>query len=192
MAYKRTVDASTEPVTLAEAKRHLREDLVNTDNDTDISAAIKAARHACEERLQRTLITTTWQLTLDAFPEAIYLPMARIIAVSALQYYDADGALQTLSGADYLVDTASEPGYIVPGYGLSWPATQDRINAVVVTYTAGYGAAASDVPAPIKQWIKLALGDLYEIRKRSSDKAELPHQFVDDLIAPYKIYGGAA
>lgn len=189
MAYKRTVEPATEPVTLAEAKRHLREDLVNTDNDTDISAIIKAARIMCEERLLRTLITTNWQLTLDNFPEAIKLPMPRAIAVSSLQYYDPDGVLQTLDPADYLVDVDSEPGYIVPGVGLSWPSTQERINAVVVTYTAGYGANASDVPQPIKHWIKLALTDLYEIRGLSSEKPTLPHDFGERLLDPYRIWG---
>jgi uncharacterized phiE125 gp8 family phage protein len=189
MSYKRTVDAASEPVTLAEAKRHLRETLVDTDNDTDISALIKAARLACEERLQRTLITTTWQLTLDAFPEAIKVPMPRLIAVSSLAYLDSAGASQVLDPADYLVDALSEPGYIVPGVDLAWPSTQARINAVTVTYTAGYGATAASVPEPLKQWIKLAVGDMYERRSRSAEQPALAQDFVDALLDPYRIYG---
>jgi uncharacterized phiE125 gp8 family phage protein len=189
MSFKRTVDASVEPVTLAEAKRHLRETLVDTDNDTDISRLITAARHACEERLQRTLITTTWQLTLDAFPEAIKVPMPRLIAVSSLAYLDAAGASQVLDPADYLVDALSEPGYIVPAVDLAWPATQERINAVTVTYTAGYGAAASAVPAPLKQWILLVVGDMYKERDLSSVQPAVPQDFAQFLLDPYRIWG---
>lgn len=188
-SFIRTIDAASEPVTLAEAKRHLRETLVDTDNDTDISAAIKAARLMCEERLQRTLITSTWVLTLDAFPDAIKVPMPRLIAVSQLQYLDTAGASQVLDPADYLVDIKSEPGYIVPGVNLAWPTTQDRINAVTVTYTAGYGAAASDVPADLKHWIKMALTDLYEMRPRSSDKPVVPQDFCEHLLDPYRVWG---
>ena len=60
---------------------------------------------------------------------------------------------------------------------------------MVVTYTAGYGAAAADVPAPLKQWMLLAIGDMYEMRNASGDKPAVKHDFVDHLLNPYRLLG---
>lgn len=188
-APKRTVAPASEPVTLAEAKSHLRVDI--SADDTYISALITVARTAAEDRCQRTLITTTWQYTLDEFPQAIPLPNAPILGVTSLQYKrSSDGVVVTLASTDYIVDTVNAPGWVVPAYGYSWPDTYDEINSVIVTYTAGYGATAASVPAPIKQWILLAIGDLYDqSRSLSSDKALVPLKFADSLLDPYRQFG---
>jgi len=181
-----------EPVTLAQALHHLREIADGAENDVYITGLIAAAREACEDRTERTLISTPWRLTLDGFPAtgAIELRQPPIIGVTSVQFRDADGILQTLAPADYVVDTASEPGYIVPGPGLTWPETQaDTINTVVITYTAGYGATAADVPAPLKHWMLLAIGDMYETRNASGEKPQVKHDFVDHLLNPYRLLG---
>ena len=59
------------------------------------------------------------------------------------------------SGSDYQVDTASEPGRIKLVPGVSWPAVEaDKVNAVQITYVAGYGANETDVPSRIRQAIE--------------------------------------
>lgn len=195
MPVKRTTDATTEPLTVAEAKRHLREDLVDANNDTDIGVLITAARTAAENRLNRTLITSTWTLTLDEFPEidddegVILLPMGRVITVSSVKYLDSAGTLTTLDAALYTTDLTGDIGRIFPAYGTSWPLTREQSNAVTVVYTAGFGATAASVPAPIVTWIKLAIGDLYGQRERSSDRPAVPQDFADSLLDSYKIYG---
>lgn len=193
----RVTDATTEPVDLARAKRHLREDLADAYNDQDIEALIKVARHAAEARLQRTLITTTWRHTRDAFPgaaagECIRLPMGRVIAVTSITYVDENSTTQTMAADQYRVDTDSEPARITPAHGVSWPATQDVTGAVRVTYTAGYGATRAAVPVPIVQWILLALTDLYQQRGRSSDKPAVAQGFADGLLDAFVIYGADA
>ena len=184
----RIVDSSVEPVTLDQAKRHLREDLDDTNNDDDISELIQAARLDAENRLQRTLIEATWRLRLDAFPPAIELPMPPILSVVAVKYLDEAGVEQTLDPQDYTLDNANEPGFIVPAYGRAWPSTRAAINAVTVDYRAGYGSDASSVPRPIVAWIKLALADLYESRERSAEKPRVPQDFADHLLDVYKIW----
>jgi uncharacterized phiE125 gp8 family phage protein len=185
MALTKITDAAVEPVTLAEAKAHLRVDAA--DEDAYITALITVARTAAEERMQRTLMNTSWRLMLDFFPDAIRLPMPRIVAVSSVQYVDPDGALQTLDPSGYSVDSASEPGWIVPAWGLDWPDARGQVNAVSVLYTAGYGAYPALVPAPIRQWILLAIGEMYAARERSADKPMVPHQFVDGLLDTYRV-----
>lgn len=188
MSLRKVTDATVEPVTAAEAKLHLRVS-VATD-DTLIAALITAARTTCEERLRRTLIQTDWQLTLDAFPCAIPLRMSRVISVQSVQYVDANGSPQTLAGSEYQVDSESEPGWIVPAYGKAWPVTRDQANAVTVAYRCGYGAAAAAVPAPIKQWILLQIGALYENREAvvaTPGIVAVDLGFAERLLDPYRI-----
>lgn len=188
MSLRKLIDATVEPITLAEAKAHLR--VTVSSEDALITALITAARTTCEERLRRTLIDTDWQLTLDAFPCALPLRMPRVIAVESVEYVDSAGAPQTLAGSEYQVDGESEPGWIVPAYGKAWPATREQANAVTVTYSCGYGVAASDVPGPIKQWILLQIGALYANREAvvaTPGIVAVDLGFADRLLDPYRV-----
>jgi uncharacterized phiE125 gp8 family phage protein len=187
MPLQQLVAPTVEPLTLDQAKRHLRETLVDTDNDADITDLIVAARQAAEARLERTLLQTTWLLSVDAFPDAIELTLPPIIAVESVKYLDSNGVLQTLDPADYTVDLTRQLGYIVPAYGKTWPDTRWQINAVQVRYRAGYGTDAASVPRPIVQWCKLVLSDLYNRRDRSADRPAVPQGFADDLLAGYAV-----
>ena len=56
---QRTVDPTSEPVTLAECKTWLRVDIA--DDDALLSALVTAARDAHELYCNRAYITQTWQ-----------------------------------------------------------------------------------------------------------------------------------
>lgn len=196
----RLTDALCEPIDLAAAKRHLREDAEDAALDDDIEALVRVARSDAEHRLQRTLIKSTWRHTRDDFPacEAIRLPMSPVLAITHVKYLDVDGALQTLDPSAYLLDADSQPARLTPAYGASWPAVQAVPGAVRITYTAG-GVDSEDeatlraaVPAPVVQWIKLALTDMYERRARSSDKPAIAQNFADGLLDAWRIYGADA
>ncbi|MGD9644058.1 MAG: head-tail connector protein [Elusimicrobiales bacterium] len=154
-----------EPVSLAEAKNHLRVDVA--DDDGLISALIAAAREYCEAFQNRAYVTQTWQLWLDAWPEGneIRIPRPPLQAVNAIKYYGADGAEYTLAPADYLVDTQSEPGRLVLAPGRGWPSVTLRpASAVCVEFVAGYGAP-NKVPQRVKQAILLLVGHWYDTRE---------------------------
>lgn len=187
MAFARTSEPVAEPVTLAQAKAHLRVDV--PDDDQYIGTLISVVRTAAEDRLQRTLVHTGWRLTLDKFPLAIRLPMPPLASVQSVQYRNADAQWTTLSSQDYQVDTANEPGFLVPAAGKNWPDVGEGINGVLVNYTAGYGATGANVPMPIRHWLLLALSDLYHHRNRSSDKPAVPQDFADGLLDTYKMWG---
>ena len=68
----RTVEPAVEPVSLAEAKAHLRVD-IDTE-DAYISALIVAAREYCETYLDETMLNTQYVMKLDMFPVEIELP----------------------------------------------------------------------------------------------------------------------
>jgi uncharacterized phiE125 gp8 family phage protein len=178
-------DATTEPLLLADVKSDLKID--HSEDDALIARLIKAARLACEQKLERTLIETTWDLTVDFFPSALKLLYPRIMSVSSVKFYDEDGALQTLDPLDYTVDTVSEPGWLVPAYEKAWPDTRVMPNAVTVRYIAGYGAAASSVPEDIKLWILLHVGHFYENRQAAGAEMQLLPLW-DSLLDPYRVW----
>ncbi len=191
MALIRITAPATEPLDLATAKLHCRVD--GTDEDTLITALIVAAREQAEHETGRALVTQTWELVHDAFPEAFVLRRAPIQSVTSLKYLDpATGTELTLDPADYLLDKDSEPGYVVPGYGKTWPYAREVPNAVRLRYVAGYGAAVA-VPQAIKQWMLLAIGTMYENRATggAAQTYAIPDRFWAGLLDPYRLYESA-
>lgn len=185
MALQLITGPASEPVTRTEAKAHLRVD--HADDDTMIDSIIAAARATCEDRLQRSLLEQTWEKQLDEFPAAIALPRGPVLAITHIKYLAEDGTLTTLSAADYQLDTAdAQMAYVLPVYGLDWPAVRDDINCVRVRYTAGYASAAA-VPAPIKQWILLRVAGLYEYREAFAAADIRSPAWVDGLLDPYRV-----
>jgi len=166
MALKLITPPASEPITLAEAKPHLRVDI--TDDDTLITNLIIAARQYCEKFQNRAYITQTWELWLDVWPEKDYItiPLPPLQSVVHVKYYGTDDTEYTMDTADYFVDTKSEPGRVALAYGKSWPTTTLRpANGVAVQFTAGYGDAASAVPETVKQAMYLLIGHWYENRE---------------------------
>lgn len=162
-----------EPVTVDEAKLHCRVDGI--DEDAWFTTAIGAARRWCENLCERAFITQTWRVHLDAFPDEcedggrILLPRPRLLTVTSIVYLDTAGVSQTLSASVYQVDDKAEPGCVLPAPDEEWPDTQEqRVNAVTVTYTAGYGATAADVDPLAIQAIKLLVSHWYENRETTA------------------------
>jgi len=185
MSIRVTSPPGVEPLSIAEARDHLRYE--DDDCDEEILGLIEAARQKIEEWEWRAHVTQTIQLTIDAFPcDVIWVPRPRLQRVtSPIVYVDGDGATQTLAADQYQVDTRSEPGRIRPAYGLAWPATRDQFAAVTITYVAGYGDDAGDVPQRTKQAIKLMLGHLWRNREAvgAGRLAEVPLT-IDALLCP--------
>jgi len=166
MALKLIASPAIEPVSLDEAKSHLRVD--GTDDDNLITSLIAAARRWCEKFQRRAYITQTWELWLDSWPEKNYIiiPRPPLQDVSSVKYYGTDDSEYTFDQANYFVDTKSEPGRVVLGYKKNWPSVTLRpANGVVVTFTAGYGDNAEKVPEEVKQAMKLLIGHWYEHRE---------------------------
>jgi len=149
----------------------------STAEDTWLTNIIPVARYWLERKIARVFINQTWELARDEFPQVdfIELPYPPLSSVTSVKYYDTDDTdetASTFSSADYIVDTYSEPGRIVLGYGETWPTTTLRpVNGVIVRYICGYGATASSVPEMYKHSIKLICGHLYENREESIEKA---------------------
>lgn len=170
-----------EPVTLFDAKRHLR--VEHSDDDELIAAYIQAARSHVENLTGRTLVATTRQDNFDCWQDCFVLAWSPVTAVASVKYVDTDGVLTTLDPTVYRVDVASLQARITLEYGQTWPEARDVTNAVQINYTTG-GAAA---PA-LKQAILFATGHFYEQRVPvgAGSLAELPHS-VTALCDPYRV-----
>lgn len=176
---------TSEPVSLSDLKDHSYIDIA--DDDSLIDGYITAARMHLESETKRAFVTQTWKVYMDHFDYEMILPLGRIQSVSSVTYVDDNGATQTLATSVYTVDTFRDPGRVVLAYGQVWPTVRDQINAVVITYVAGYGSASS-VPSPIRTAISLLTAHLYENREATttSDLSDLP-MGVEALISPYRI-----
>jgi uncharacterized phiE125 gp8 family phage protein len=182
-----TAPPALEPISLAEARDHLRED--GTEQDVLIAGLIAAVRQHQEDTLGLALVSQTHALRLDSFPDEIELPRAPVQSVTSIAYVDTAGAAQTLSAVSYTVDIYSTPARIIPAYGLSWPDTRDVPNAVTVTYVAGYGATAAAVPDTLRSAALMRVADLYENRETQVVGATIsPNPVADALEAPYRVW----
>jgi uncharacterized phiE125 gp8 family phage protein len=170
-----------EPVTLQEARAHLR---LESGEDEYLAGLIKTARRYCESFQGRAYITQTWDLFLNCFPcGCIKVPLPPLQSVTFIKYKDGAGILQTLDPSEYLVDAFSEPGLIGLAYGKSWPPTYPEANAVQIRFVAGYGVAA-DVPCEIKHAILLKVADLYEHRGGDEGMDKNINEAIESLLWP--------
>ena len=162
------VPPAEEPVSLAEAKLHLRVD--HPDEDARITALIKAAREWCEAFQARAYCTQTLRLHMERWPRPcgrsngrlIWLPRPPLQAVQAIRYTLADGTQRTLPTSSYAVQTASQPGAVVLVPGADWPSEPLAPGLpVTVDYVAGYGGPTA-VPERVKQAMLLLIGHWHE------------------------------
>lgn len=193
----RSVQPVVEPVSLAEAKAHLRVD--SEAEDDLILALIQAAREWVEVYLDRTLITTQWTMTLDSFPtmarqlseayvdrtfiatqmsvradifppdiELPRPPMSKTSTDTTVSYVTAEGVSTTLATTSYRVDRNSTPGVIRPPYAGTWPTHRVDQNAVSISWYAGYGDSGDKVPQSIRVPIKMLLAHLWRNREMTT------------------------
>jgi uncharacterized phiE125 gp8 family phage protein len=159
-----------EPVSLAEAKVQLRVD--HSEEDAFILSKISAARRFCEDASQRAFVTQTLRMWADEFPAAsapqLYLPRPKVQSVTSIKYVDEAGTLQTLDSSLYDVDAISEPAYVVPAFGKSWPVARAKVNAIQVEFVAGWGAASA-VDERAKQAIMMLVAHWYQHREAAAD-----------------------
>lgn len=164
---KKTSGPGAEPITLAEAKAHLR--ISGTDENDLINGLIQAAREMAETYTKRQLITATYAAKYRDFPDSegsIQIPRTPLQSVSSITYVDNQGSTQTLSTDVYEVLDDDVEAWIVLKPLQSWPEVQaERKQAVTVTFVAGYGNAGSDVPAAAKSAMLMLLGHLFENRE---------------------------
>lgn len=185
-----SVARAAEPITATEAKTHSRVD--TSADDAYIATLITSARQWVENWTNRSLVNTTWVLRMPDFPREIRIPRSPLSSITSITYIDTNGDSQTLSSAEYQVNTNAVVGLVKPVVDstVAWPSIRGGdYDSVVVTYVAGYGAAASAIPDPIKHAVKELVAHLYEHREPviiGQTVNEMPLA-VENLLAPYVV-----
>lgn len=161
---------------------------VNTTSDPMLGMLITAARSIAEQRTARAFITQTWELLLDVFPtKEIEIGMLPLQSIASVKYYDSDGVLQTMDTADYVLDIDAVPGWLLPAYNVTWPATYAIAQAVIIRFVAGYGAAGSSVPAEIRTWICAQVAAAYRNPSGLLEGNPATLQFLDHALDTHTI-----
>lgn len=148
-------------VSVSEAKSHARLDI--DAEDGLVNGWINAATKQVEADTGMKLLTQTWDIKTDWFPfntEDLDLPFGPLQSVTYVKYYDSSAVLQTMSSANYIVDTVSIPARLGLVDGASWPSDIRRFQPGVVRGVFGY-ATAADVPENLVQAVCLLVGHYY-------------------------------
>jgi len=183
-----TSQPAVEPVTAAELRTLLREDETGLP-DSEANGFITEARQYIEDVTGLALITQSWLMAIDRWPNArepwwdgvrqgsitelhgskyasdVRLPRYPLQTVDAVTVYDEDGNSTAVTIAStFDIDTYQTPGRMTLKRGATWPVALRANNAIEIGYTSGYGDTATDVPAPLKRAVKTMAAYLYANR----------------------------
>ena len=163
-ALERVAAPEVEPVTFVEAKSQAK--IEHNVDDALVASLVSAAVDLfdADGQLGRAIITQTWAQWGPQTPSRVRLLMGPFQSLEAVQYYDADGVLQAADVADFETRKAGDFVTVEPKPGAAWPRTQARQDAIKITYKAGFGDAAADVPEGIRHAILLLVAYWYENR----------------------------
>ena len=157
------VDAA-QVVTLVEAKSHLR--LTDDYDDDRIVGEIDAAISWSEDITSRAIRRVQYLLSTDGFQRIDNRASIRlqgyVSSVDSIKYRNSAGTLQTIATTVYQTLKGQHSTLIREAQNQSWPPLEYFMDALQVTFTAGW--IASDVPHQIRQAILLKLGSLHFVR----------------------------
>lgn len=155
MAVVRVTPPAIAPLTLAEVKLYLR--IEHTAEDTLIAQWITAATEAAEAFLGASLITQSHRLWVRApWSACTHLPKGPIQAIQTAEIRGLDGGTTTLDPGHYVLYPARAL--------LQWvvvPVGEE----LIITYVAGFGDLASEVPSLIRQGMLYHIAAMAEMRE---------------------------
>jgi uncharacterized phiE125 gp8 family phage protein len=175
---------AVEPVSLAEAKAFLR--VEHNDDDDVIEALASASRIHVETQTRRALVTQGWRLSFNVWPEDGRVPVVPgpLQELTAARVYDFNGTAHAVDVQNFVPDVATSALAFAP-----WavPAPGRIAAGIELDVMVGYGDAATDVPEPLRQAVRLLIAHWYENRGLAAlgTVTVLPST-VAALIAPYR------
>jgi uncharacterized phiE125 gp8 family phage protein len=174
-----------EPVTLAEAKAHLRID--GDDEDALIGSLIIAARRHVEAATGLVLIAQGWSHFLDRWPQApeLELPLAPLRAIDEVRVYGEDDEASVIDPAHYYADTTARPPRLVLRRDRLWPVPGRVANGIEIKVEAGFGENPEDVPEDLRAAILRLLAYWFEMRGDDEGPAN-PPLGVGMLLKPFR------
>ena len=150
----------TEPVTLSEAKAHLR--VTHNDDDAYIGTLIKTARQSIEAQTGLGLISQGWSAFRDGWPDmgVIELPLAPVLDVVDIKVYGDDGTPAVIDPSHYYEDKVSRPARIILRGSRNWVAPGRVANGIEILLTIGFVT----VPEPLREALLQLVAHWYQTR----------------------------
>jgi uncharacterized phiE125 gp8 family phage protein len=187
MALVMTSGPGLEPVTALEAKAHLRLD--SSAEDLLIASLILTSRLHIEAALGLALISQSWTLRLDRWPDgdAVVLPLRPVQEIEEVRVRNAAGDAVVLDPETYTLDGQGVPARLLRR-GACWPVSPHASPGIEIDLVAGFGDAAADVPEPIRYAVLLLVAHWYEHRdpiEIGAAGTAVPRP-VSELLAPYR------
>lgn len=154
---------AVEPVSLEEAKAHLR--IGHDLEDGAVAGLVAAARGAIEALTGIALIARTVREKRDGWvhvgARSVALGLGPVSAVLAVRVADPWGALLTVAPAEYALDGAGNPPRLVFERSPREPAIPE--GGVEIDMVCGFGGPDA-IPAPLRHACLAMAAHLYENR----------------------------
>jgi uncharacterized phiE125 gp8 family phage protein len=187
----RTVAPAATIISSTEAKAQA--DVTYSADDSLIGGLVNAVSELLDGYtgiLGRCLVNQTWKVELSKWPAdfMLHLPFPDVSSITSIKYWDSAGTQQTVSSDLYALHEGVAGSFVRFKEDFSAPNfDDDRANPIEVIFVAGFGSAASNVPAPIKTAALLLFSHLYENREATTPVAmtDLPLG-VQMLLEPYR------
>jgi len=184
-----TTAPTVEPVTAAELQTFLKETATGLP-DAEAEAFISQARQWIEDLTGISMITQSWTMTIDQWPQAqngmwwsgvrqgsitelydpanlnsVFIPRYPLSSVTTVTTYSEDGTGTAVVVADtFDIDTQQRPGRITLKRGTTWPVALKANNAIAIEYVSGYGTNSTAVPFPLVRGVLQLAAALYASR----------------------------
>lgn len=198
---------TTTPISVDEVKSYAK--ISGTSQDTLISILINAAVSYFETFTKRDLINKTYKCYLDNFPRyngnnavlsdgftydykntGILLKKSKLQSITSIKYL-LNTILTTWDSSNYYISNENTYASIYLENTINYPTDVDaRKQAVEITFVAGYGAAASNVPDEIRLALMAHVAYMLENRGDCSgdaSDADLPLP-IKSLYNQYRIF----
>lgn len=160
-----------------------------TGFDDELTRNLNASVVYLQGNKNRQLLNATVVYTRERFPHShhhghhhhhghssgrFYLPPSPLVSVTSVQYVDGDGATQTWLNSLYDVVINTEPGYLEPVHGETYPQNS---RDVTVTYVSGYGTTWGTVDEMVRQVVLMRAETFY----RGTDWQGLLEQLTENV-----------
>jgi uncharacterized phiE125 gp8 family phage protein len=178
-----------EPISLEDAKRHLRLEGVLDDEDSQIQMMITAARRMAEGKLNRTIVQRELAVSFDGWGCKMRLPKPPFLELLGVDYLDSEGMSQSMPVDSYYLLEGREPVEVAFVGGAPLPALASRRQPITVRYIAGY--PEGQVPEDLRSWMLMQIGSLYAHRESviaGVSVAPLPEIYERMFLQPYMVY----
>lgn len=188
MGFTTVLAPAENPISLNEAKDHLRVD--STADDSLINGLISAGTAYFQNTYGIALVSGTYQHTRNTLANEMELPLSPVQSINSVVLTDKDDVETTVGSDVYLLDTSHEPNRVRLRIDKSWPTLDLRVTGgVAIEFVAGYGDP-EDVPEDLKSAHKLFVSNFYENREPvvvGTIASRVPFS-IDALLSPRKVH----